>query len=54
MKYLPLFLLLFGCSDVVQSYNSEEYKEKCDQKCLAKYNTHIDWVGVISGKCYCK
>jgi hypothetical protein len=46
--------MIVGCSRVHQSYNSERYEKHCQEECQKKYGTDLDWVGFITGDCYCK
>lgn len=57
MNYFILFMvsiMVLSCGETTQSYYSEEYKVKCNKKCLRDYGTEVDWVGNETGKCYCK
>ena len=56
MKYIVILLILFtiSCSRTRQSPNSENYKNKCNKECQTDYGTDVDFVGSISGDCYCK
>lgn len=46
--------VLTSCQRTSQSYKSEEYRKGCQQSCQEDYGTDVDWVGLFSGKCYCK
>jgi hypothetical protein len=37
-----------------QSYMSNEYRQKCQAQCLEDFGTDLDWVGSLTGDCYCK
>ena len=60
-KYaLPIFALacvliwMTGCGPAVEpSYESDSYKKYCNTKCEEKFGTSVDWVGTLSGTCFC-
>jgi len=61
MKYLwigfvisLLGCILTGCYRTSQSYSSKEYRLGCQKSCQEDYGTNVDWIGLYTGKCYCK
>lgn len=56
MKILLLVLALcVSCTKhTEQSYESDNYHSYCQNQCKKDYGTDVDWIGSLSGNCYCK
>jgi len=53
---IAIILLLSGCSSgrSEQSFTSKEYERKCQSICQIDFGTDVHFVGILTGKCYCK
>lgn len=59
---IPILLLLVGCTDEPEvSFSSAntgkdtvEAKRHCNNLCKSKLSAELDFVGFMTGNCYCK
>jgi hypothetical protein len=63
MRYITLYactLSLIGCSGVYTYMNTHRStkgpsaKVECNRMCQERFHSDVDWIGEISGDCYCK
>jgi hypothetical protein len=54
MKYIIFMLLLTSCHNVIQLHSGASEEDICQSECQGKYGTDLDFVGMLTGDCYCK